>query len=69
MVFGAQRFSASFQYVPVVHQMQSGYEQIQILRMECGEAAWLSKNKKIYQALRIVIGKIISGKFMKFFTS
>jgi hypothetical protein len=37
--------------------------------MECGEAAWLSKNKKIYQAIDIAIRKIISGKFRKFFRS
>ena len=46
-----QKFLASFQYVPEARQKQSGYEQKQILKMECDEAAWLTKNKKIYPAI------------------
>ena len=46
--FCAQMSLASFQYVPGGRQKQSGYEQKQPLRMERGEAAWLTKNKKIY---------------------
>jgi hypothetical protein len=52
--FCAQMFSASSQYVPEGLQRQSGYEQKQPLRMERGEAAWLTKNKKIYPAFVII---------------
>jgi hypothetical protein len=39
-------FLTSFQYVPAGRQKQLDCEQKQLLRMECGEAAWLIKNKK-----------------------
>lgn len=50
----AQKFLASFQYVPEARQKQSGYEQKQILRKECDEAAWLIKNKKYNPSLKIL---------------
>ena len=49
--FCAQKFLASFQCVLEGRQKQSGYEQKQILRKECGEAAWLIKNKKYNPSL------------------
>jgi hypothetical protein len=46
MAFYAQMFLTSFQYVLAGRQKQLDCEQKQLLRMECGEAAWLIKNKK-----------------------
>ena len=48
MVYDAQMFLTSFQYVLVARQKQSGYEEKRPLKMGHGAAAWLTKNKKNY---------------------
>lgn len=53
MVLCAQKSLASFQYVLAGRQKQSGYEQKQLLKKECGEAAWLTKNRKYNSSPRI----------------